>query len=381
MSRRGLVIVALAMIGACSPEEPAAREVCGWRCGPMNDCPNGFACYPDGRCHVAGSSPGRGCTLDGGLSDQPPSIIMAEPGDDESGVRTDTAIRVVFDKPVLGVDTSTMILRHQSVFEPILATVTYHDRTATLVPSSRLEQGTVYVITVAATIKDETGHPYQGRSWEFTTVVDVTRPTLVTRTPAAGASSVGVEDPVIVTFSEAVWGISPTTFSVRDENGAPAGSLALVSSQLARTSGPWRPNTTYSVRLTPEITDLAGNPLVGSPLVSTFTTGPDAVPPRITSRTPENGEVEFPSGAPVFVGFSEPVINYASSIHVEIDGDTVPSTVTYLAGSNTVRVRPDERLKLDATYHVVIEPTLTDTSGNPVVPAVMSWPFRTSAEL
>ncbi|MEJ7598252.1 MAG: hypothetical protein WKG01_10110 [Kofleriaceae bacterium] len=49
-------------------DEP--RPACGFRCGPALECPDGYSCAEDGRCHRIGSDPNIVCgSIDAGVPD------------------------------------------------------------------------------------------------------------------------------------------------------------------------------------------------------------------------------------------------------------------------------------------------------------------------
>ncbi|NVB79170.1 MAG: Ig-like domain-containing protein [Kofleriaceae bacterium] len=377
MPRVGAVVFVALASAACRPD-PAAREVCGYRCGPNAACPDNFACYADGRCHREGS-PEDGCIVDSG-PDSAPSIIEAHPSDNEQDWPTDKAIEIVFDEPVFGVDDVAITLRPTSQFDPVPATVTYSSqfRTAFVVPVKPLFEDGLYVITVAPTITDASGQTFGGRSWNFSTTSDTMPPSLTSMSPAPGATNVGVETPVVIGFSEHVFDITPASFTVQDLQGNSAGTITYLAPALAKREGPWQSNTTYRVTVTSAITDLRLNPLVGAPYVWAFTTGPDTVPPRILFQFPRVDALGMSVQTMVRVRFSEPVIGVSSeSVFLERDGAVVPSTVMYDSASNMLSLVPVGDLAPATAYVVTILPTLTDLAGNPVVPGVMSWTFTT----
>ena len=51
-------LLVLLVTTACY-DEP--RPACGFRCGPAAECPGGYTCAVDGRCHLNGSDPGLVC--------------------------------------------------------------------------------------------------------------------------------------------------------------------------------------------------------------------------------------------------------------------------------------------------------------------------------
>jgi hypothetical protein len=109
---------------------------------------------------------------------------------------------------------------------------------------------------------------------------DTTPPTVTNRTPPVDATGVAVTSNVTATFSEAVTGVSGSTFTLTGPGGGGvAASVSYSGGTLTATLDPnadLSPNTTYTAHLTSGITDLAGNPL--APVDWSFTTA-DVPPP------------------------------------------------------------------------------------------------------
>ena len=118
-----------------------------------------------------------------------------------------------------------------------------------------------------------------------TTVGDTTPPTIVSRTPAPGATGVPVGSPVTVQFSEVVNAatITPATFRLRAVGATTDVAAAVVTSGNVSTLTPSAAltgGTFYTVTLGATVADLSGNPL-GADVVWTFAT----VTPSFTDTT------------------------------------------------------------------------------------------------
>jgi Bacterial Ig-like domain len=108
---------------------------------------------------------------------------------------------------------------------------------------------------------------------------DTTPPSVTNRTPPVDATGVAVGSNVTATFSEAVTGVSGTTFTLTGPGGAVAASVSYSAGTQTATLNPnadLSPNTTYTAHLTAGITDLADNAL--APVDWSFTTA-DVPPP------------------------------------------------------------------------------------------------------
>jgi Bacterial Ig-like domain len=171
---------------------------CGFVCGPAGECPDGYQCASDRRCHREGT---------------PASLMCATP---------DAAPRdvAVFDVPMFDAP----------VFDA--------PGDGTVLPDG-----------------------------------DVTPPTLMSSTPANGATSVPRTTTITMVFDEAVLNVQGTTVAVTIGANPVNGTLATLST----TTYEFTPqnmlmnNATITVSLTAGITDVAGNALV--PVSFSFSTG------------------------------------------------------------------------------------------------------------
>src|SRR6185436_4008536 len=124
--------------------------------------------------------------------------------------------------------------------------------------------------------------------------VDNTPPIVTAKSPASGAANVAVSTSVTATFSEAVTGVSGSSFTLTPAGGvAVAASVSYNAATRIATLTPAAAlsySTTYTAQLNSSIADTAGNPLA---IVSwSFTTAappPDTTPPTVIARSPLSG--------------------------------------------------------------------------------------------
>ena len=236
----------------------------------------------------------------------PPTITSVSPVANATNVGAGTSIKVTFSEPVVNVSTSTFTLSPGG--PSIAATVSYDNatNTATLVPSAALQPNTQYTATVWSDITDTAGNPLNSYSWLFTTAsapVDSTPPTVTSKSPAANASNVSRNLNVLVGFSEAVTGVSASTFTLSGPNGPVAAGVAYLPGNTATLtpSVTLDANTTYTVNLSSGIADTAGNPLAATSW--SFTTAGATSATQIKAMTFENGSLtNATTGADSVVG-------------------------------------------------------------------------------
>ena len=121
-------------------------------------------------------------------------------------------------------------------------------------------------------------------------------PTVTATNPADNAIGVAVNQPVAVTFSQEMSAPSlDNCLVVRKPNGvAVSGTIALYNrTAIFRPLVNLAPNTTYTARVRPEVSDLAGIAM-GVAYKWSFTTGAasDTTAPTVTSTDPANLQTE-----------------------------------------------------------------------------------------
>jgi hypothetical protein len=228
----------------------------------------------------------------------PPTVTARTPGIGATGVAVGTNVTATFSEAVTGVSAGTFTLEGPGT-TAVAANVTYSagTLTATLDPNANLVAGVTYTARLLTGITDTATSPnaLAPVSWTFTTAAppDTTPPTVTARTPAINATGVAVGSNVTATFSEAVTGVSGTTFTLEGPGTTPVAAAVTYAAGTATLdpSASLAADTTYTARLTSGITDTATptpNALVA--LSWSFTTA--AAPPTggpITFRGASSG--------------------------------------------------------------------------------------------
>ena len=137
-------------------------------------------------------------------------------------------------------------------------------------PTDALAAATTYDVVLTAGVTDVAGNPVQAETWSLTTRAavptgDTVAPTVVSRSPAAGATGVGLTANVLVGFSEAMVKPSAEAVHLRTADGvvvpAAVSWNATTNTVIVNPTDALAATTTYEVVLTAGITDLAGNPV------------------------------------------------------------------------------------------------------------------------
>ncbi|WP_374968172.1 Ig-like domain-containing protein [Terrabacter sp. BE26] len=314
---------------------------------------------------------------------QAPVLAATSPASGGTTFATTANVTATFSEAVQGVSTTTFTLKNPAG-TLISAVVSRNGTTNQWIfnPAATLLADTRYTVTLTGgttAIRDLAGNPLATRTWTFTTGP---APTVTTTTPASAGTTFATTANVTATFSEAVQGVSTTTFTLKN----PAGTL--ISAVVSRngTTNQWILNpaatlladTRYTVTLTggtTAIRDLAGNPLATR--TWTFTTGPA---PTVIARSPGTGALRVSRVANVTATFSEAVqgVNTTTFTLKNPAGTLISAVVSRNGTTNQWILNPGVTLSPNTVYTARLTGGTTairDLAGNPLTS--IAWTFTT----
>jgi hypothetical protein len=172
------------------------------------------------------------------------------------------------------INTATFSLWQGST--PVPGTVEFDGvDSAVFMPLTDLSMNTTYTVQLSTDITDAGGiHMGNMVSWSFTTgTADTVLPTVISMTPASGATNVAVNGPFSIVFSES---IDPTSFTFNLLQGNYITSCIISWDAAFKTvtitpANPLAANTAYQATFS-GASDLAGNGQLGNSW--SFTTAP-----------------------------------------------------------------------------------------------------------
>lgn len=326
-----------------------------------------------------------------------PSVTGRTPAASATNVSQTGDITAAFSEVVSGVSASTFTLKNPAG-TVIPATVTYNAtiRVATLNPTTTLAPDTKYTATLTGSgtaIRDASNNPLATTKWTLTTGP---APTVTNRSPAWFATGVSQTANVTATFSEAVSGVSATTFTVKNPAGTavPATVTYNATTRVAtlNPTAALAADTTYTAALTggaTAIRDMANNPLTNNPsekepLATTnwyFTTGPI---PTVVSRSPAANATGVSRTANITATFSEAVTGTSFGNHFDLHNATTNAMIpveafSYDAATRVATLNPNGTLAANTKYTVTLSNGLyggiLDVGGNPI--QTTRWSFIT----
>ncbi|MGH9348402.1 MAG: Ig-like domain-containing protein [Vicinamibacterales bacterium] len=294
-----------------------------------------------------------------------------------SGLPRNVVFDLEFNEPLDAstVDASTVRLV-DAASVVVASTVSLRgDRTIRLVPSAPLDASAPYAFIVTTGVRD-----LQGTAMAFdfafgvTTgdAIDSVPPATAAVTPPAGATNVGINALVRVSFSEPINPLTVSGSTIRVSGG----SLTLMPASISFNS------TNTEVTITPleampDLTDVsvtiagvedwAGNPVAETTTVFATRLGADTVAPTVVETNIANGQANVPVNTVFTIRFSEPMDSQsisAASIAVvdHTTGIAAAAVVSLSADGQTVTLAPTSALSVGRGYSLVVSGQ--DLAGN-----------------
>jgi len=311
-----------------------------------------------------------------------PFVIAFTPVSGATDVPVTTAITLTFSERIVGLFDSTSVAVAVNAdgqgFASVSATYTLDESgtVLTVVPIAPLPGAAT--VQVASTgnfgITDLAGNGAFFGFAQFTTAntTDVTPPTVIGVTPFDGASDVGPQTQVVLTFSEPLnpATVNPGTFALF--NGAMLMPTSVQRSADNRTvmlfaTLPF--GATISVVATTGVRDLQGNAFDGFASRFTIRAGPDAErpgAPAIVTQRPGNGATGVPATTSITLFASERlnVATIPGALHVSQNGVLIQGSTEITGAGQAIQFRPTVPLTPGAFIQVFLDSSARDVAGN-----------------
>ncbi|MBI4871706.1 MAG: Ig-like domain-containing protein, partial [Candidatus Riflebacteria bacterium] len=268
-------------------------------------------------------------------------------------------------------------------------TVTYLSPTAVQISPTKVLIGNIgYKLSLSGGIQDVQGNRLQARVFDYQSEnvpgvpgSDVTPPILGGSQPADGEQNVDPYVAPALGFSEA---LDPATAESEinytlTTDGAlteshPLTATVVGTNVVLEFGGPLLVDSRYTIRLSNNIRDVAGNRLVVSAPVRFRTRAVAGLPgdrtaPTVTSINPANATT-VGVNSDIYITFSEPVnltpTPSTSPYQLTTSGGPYPFTGSSRINSSAVRLTPKKPFQGGLTYSLVVTSEITDTQGNPL---------------
>ena len=240
------------------------------------------------------------------------------------------------------VTSSTFTLRLGTSVIP--GTVSFIGSTANFTPLTNLQPGKLYTGTITTSVEDFVGNALESESsWSFTTsaLADATPPAVLSVSPAQNATSVAVNNGLMVTFSETInpATLTSSTFTLKRGTTTVAGTVTGTGSTATFTpSAVLTSNTVYTASISTGVKDAAGNALASNYSWNFTTAVADGTAPTILSVLPAVNATSAAISTMPSVTFSE-AMNASTittaSFTLKQGTTVVAGTITYSNNQTT----------------------------------------------
>jgi hypothetical protein len=223
-------------------------------------------------------------------------------------------------------------------------------------------------------LTDEAGNAdCQGYSFTTASTPDTTAPT-VTISPANGATSVGLNTQIVLSFSESINPATITANTLALFNGGTVINYGYSISRDNRTivmnpgGSAFTPGATITVELSSGIRDLSGNVLANTSSQFTLTTALPNTQPSVVSMRPGDGATDVPANTVVTL-FTSAAMNpstIAGALHVIDKGVVVSGTVQLFSNGQAIEFTPGASFTAGDSIEVYLDSTATSADGVPL---------------
>ena len=320
-----------------------------------------------------------------------PEVMVTNPANGALNVITNKLIKATFNKKMnASTINSTTFLVRQGI-NLVSGSVSYSesDSTATFTPKNLLAANTVYTATITREVKDPRGNiPIADSTWTFNTG---STPIVSVTDPHNGDVDISINKLITIDFSTTMdpTTINGSTFFVKKGNVSVVGGVSYVKQEASAIvvgkviaaglratftpTGGLEPNKVYSVTISKNVKDVAGNAMAKDTTFS-FSTG---VLPSVVANDPQNGAIDVAVNKKINATFSKSMDNTTINTTTFIlkHGTTaVFGTVTY-SGVNAT-FSPTSNLLPNTQYTATILVGTKDVSGNSIANNYI-WSFTT----
>src|SRR5579864_5518137 len=305
-----------------------------------------------------------------------PSVTAVSPTNAATGVSVNAPIILTFNE---GIDFSTVSNSSIVVYGPfsgVLAGVYSINSTGTAVtftPVSPLPGNTTFTVRVGYNSypTDLAGNTANSFSSYFTTAAtpDTTPPSVVSVTPASGATNMGLNAKPVITFSESLNASTLTSSNLglfANGTQVSAGVSSSADNRVVTLSPSILPAASnVDIVATSGVKDLSGNSLPY--FVSQFTTANqfDFSSPSVSVQRPANGASNVPLTSNIVIYINEPMVvtSVQNALHVSQNGVLVSGTTQVTDNGQVIQFTPSVPWQYNAQIQVFVDSTALDTDG------------------
>jgi len=308
-----------------------------------------------------------------------PAVVAVSPANGTTGVAVNSSIVLTFNKNIdpSTVNSGTVAISNNAFNGVFAGNYAVNGAVVTFTPLSPLPGNATVQVAVNNGVVDLAGNVSNFFSSSFTTaaVADTTPPQVVAVTPTNGATGIGRNVTVVLTFSKS---LNPNTVNANTigllANGTKMTNISftrspdnrIVTMSIVGLGVTLPPSSTMAVLATSGVTDLSGNAVAN--FVSLFTTAGnfDTVSPSVVSQRPVTGASGVPLTSEVVLYVSE-AMNAATipgALHISQNGVLVSGTTQVTDNGQVIQFTPSAPFQNNALIQAFLDGTALDLDGN-----------------
>lgn len=307
------------------------------------------------------------------------AVSQVIPDDGLSEVQTDTAVTIVFNRPVVPLVSSGQQagLPQPLIFDPPVSGSGQWTTTSIyrFTPDQPLDGATSYRVTVDPNLESISGGVLENRyQWSFTTV----NPQVVTVQPADNSQRVNPSHPISVTFNmpmdTAVTQAATTLLTTEGQTIAANITWHNNNRLMALQPQERLPlNTTFQLQIAPTASDASGAATLPAPFLSDFTTVPL---PAVIETNPGRNQLASEWQHGFSITFAAPMDPDTLEGQLRIDPPPERLRTYFYEANGRYIMSLDFRLERSLTYEVTIPASAADPYGN-TLGQDYTWQFTT----
>ncbi len=328
---------------------------------------SGNAVVPFTSNFTTGSSPSANTTT--------PSVLTVNPANGASSVSVGGAVVLTFNEAIdVTTANETNVPVSVNGVSGVIAGSYSLDSTGTVLtftPLAPLPSNATITVQVNSGLADLSGNPGSSFSSTFSTgaATGSMAPTVTMITPQNGATGMGLNGTVVLTFSESLNSTTINTSNfgmLANGNEIPIGISNSADNRVV-TLNPFGlpPSSSITVLATSGVTDLSGNSLAN--FQSQFTTGSglNTQSPAVVEERPGNGATGVPLNTNIVVYLSQPMnpSTIPSALEVSQNGVLVTGTTQVTENGQVVQFTPSSQWQPSALVQVFLTSAAQSVTG------------------
>jgi hypothetical protein len=301
-----------------------------------------------------------------------PFVTSVTPGNGTTGVPVNSSVVLTFSEAIdpTSVGNGNVRLFVQQTGAQVSGSFTISGSMITITPTSPLPASTRMVVQ-AFSVADLVGtsNNFFQSTFDTGAMADNTPPQVLMVTPVDGATEIGPNASVVLTFSES---LNPNT--INSNNFALFAGNNRLSTSVNR-SADNRTVTFFAtlpvasvitVVVTQDVLDLSGNHLVDFRSQFSTVAQPDSDRPSVLSQRPGNGASSVPLNSSVVLYVNMPLnaATVAGALHISQNGVLVNGTTNVSGNGQVIEFTPAAPWQNNALVQVFLDSSATDLAGN-----------------